>query len=88
MKRLKITQKTEHELRIKYPDVNVNFCQRDMSAMHLIYIYFYHTSLVDSWFWLVKGHGLIVMFSSILSDRLLSLTVYEIIEQFIATAMK
>ena len=40
----------------------------------------YYTSRKDSWFWLVKGHGLIVMISSLLSDRLLSLTAYEIVE--------
>ena len=31
-----------------------------------------YTSREDSWFWLIKGHGLIVMFFSLLSDRLLS----------------
>ena len=40
----------------------------------------YYTSRADSWFWLVKGHGLIVMISSLLSDRLLPLTAHEIVE--------
>ena len=39
----------------------------------------YYTSREDSWFWLVKGHILIVMLSSLLSDRLLSLTAYVLI---------
>ena len=38
----------------------------------------YYTSREDSWFWLVKGHGLIVMISSLLGDRLLSLTAHEL----------
>ena len=40
----------------------------------------YYTSCEDSRFWLMEGHGLIVMISSLLSDRLLSLTAYEIVE--------
>ena len=40
----------------------------------------YYTSHEDSRFWFVKGHGLIIMISSLLSDRLLSLTAYEIVE--------
>ena len=36
----------------------------------LSYNYFdYYTSREDSWFWLVKGHGLIVMFSSLLMHQ-------------------
>ena len=41
---------------------------------------YYYTSREDSWLWLVKGSGLIVMISSLLSDRLFSLTAYEIVE--------
>ena len=38
-------------------------------------ILFYYTSRGDSWFWLVKGHRLIVMLYSLLSDKPLSLAV-------------
>ena len=39
-----------------------------------------YTSREDSLFWLVKDHGLIVMISSVLGDRLLSLTALELVE--------
>ena len=38
-----------------------------------------HVKILDSG-WSIKGHGLIVMISSLLTDRLLSLTAYEIVE--------
>ena len=50
-------------------------------------IFVYYISREDFWFWLVKGHGLIVMFSSLLSAMLLSFTAYGLINQPIATAM-
>ena len=46
----------------------------------LLNMFLYYTSRDDSWFWLVKGHGLIVMISTLLGDRLLSLTANELVE--------
>ena len=61
---------------VKVVHMNIT-CRFTALSLHNIY---YYTSREDSLFWLVNGHGLIVMFSSLLSDRLLSLTAYEIIE--------
>ena len=54
---------------------NLNNGKRHTYSNHI----YYYAWREDSWFWLVKGNGLIVILSSLLSDRLLSLKAYVLI---------